>query len=227
MNNTKQCRVCNLCKKLEEFPTRSGSPDGRRSECRVCHRDIRREYESRYREGDKSQSYRQEYRAKNAEFLADYQREYLKKPDKRERKKIWARNYARILLLDPTYRLSRNVSRRMRQYLMKGKDNKHWEKLAGYTVQQLMAHLEKKFVQGMSWDNYGEWQIDHIRPISSFNFASYDCDEFKQCWALSNLQPLWKIDNIRKGNHWTQHLQGVLDADISTSPEQAYWGDFI
>ena len=48
----------------------------------------------------------------------------------------------------------------------------------------------------MTWDNYGEWHVDHIRPIS--NFTLIDDPEFKECWALSNLQPLWSIDNFSK-----------------------------
>ena len=58
------------------------------------------------------------------------------------------------------------------------------------------------FQPGMSWDNYGKygWHVDHRIPVSSFNIISYDCDDFRKCWALENLQPLWAIDNIRKGN---------------------------
>jgi hypothetical protein len=52
----------------------------------------------------------------------------------------------------------------------------------------------------MTWMNYGEWHIDHILPIDSFNFQSYEDYQFKECWSLENLQPLWAIDNIRKGN---------------------------
>jgi len=61
-------------------------------------------------------------------------------------------------------------------------------------------HLEKQFKDGMTWDNYGDWHIDHIRPISSFNFKSYEDKEFKECWDLNNLQPLWAEENIRKHN---------------------------
>lgn len=62
-----------------------------------------------------------------------------------------------------------------------------------------MAHLESKFVEGMTWENRSEWHIDHIRPIASFNYATPDDPEFKQCWSLSNLQPLWAKENMSKG----------------------------
>ena len=50
----------------------------------------------------------------------------------------------------------------------------------------------------MTWDNYGEWHVDHIIPKSFFQFNSIDDVEFKMCWRLENLQPLWGKDNIRK-----------------------------
>src|SRR3546814_3330220 len=46
-----------------------------------------------------------------------------------------------------------------------GKNGRSWEILVGYTVADLMAHLERQFLPGMSWDNRGEWHIDHIRPL--------------------------------------------------------------
>jgi len=54
----------------------------------------------------------------------------------------------------------------------------------------------------MTWDNYGRngWHIDHIIPISFFEFKSVNDTEFKYCWNLNNLQPLWESENISKGN---------------------------
>jgi len=65
-------------------------------------------------------------------------------------------------------------------------------------------HLESLFGPRMTWDNYGVfgWHIDHVRPKASFNFTSPDDEEFKQCWALENLQPLWWKDNITKSDKW-------------------------
>lgn len=70
--------------------------------------------------------------------------------------------------------------------------------LLGYTVDQLMRHLERRFQPGMSWDNYGEWHIDHIIPLSAHNYETPDDIDFKKAWALKNLQPLWAKENIRK-----------------------------
>jgi hypothetical protein len=74
--------------------------------------------------------------------------------------------------------------------------------LVSWTLPDLMQHLESQFVSGMSWNTYGrgegKWCIDHIRPRSLFTFTSTTCKAFKECWALSNLRPLWYIDNLRK-----------------------------
>jgi len=58
--------------------------------------------------------------------------------------------------------------------------------------------------------NYGEWHIDHLRPLSSFEFESYDEENFKKAWSLSNLQPLWAKDNLTKSGKWNpkQLLKG-------------------
>lgn len=71
-----------------------------------------------------------------------------------------------------------------------------------YTVGELMAHLESLFEPGMTWDNYGEWHIDHITPDSWFKYDSYNDDEFKKSWALGNLQPMWAKANLSKGNKY-------------------------
>ena len=60
--------------------------------------------------------------------------------------------------------------------------------------------MKIKFVDGMSWDNYGEWEIDHIRPCASFDLT--DVGEQLKCFHYTNLQPLWMIDNIIKKDKW-------------------------
>ena len=65
---------------------------------------------------------------------------------------------------------------------------------------KLKEHLESQFTEGMSWENRSEWHIDHIIPQSKFKFDSLTHPNFLKCWDLSNLQPLWAVDNMRKGN---------------------------
>ena len=68
----------------------------------------------------------------------------------------------------------------------------------GCSRDELCDHLESMFAEGMSWDNMGEWHIDHIKPLSSFDVL----DESDRAKAnnFSNLQPLWAIDNLKKYN---------------------------
>ena len=91
--------------------------------------------------------------------------------------------------------------------IKKEKRKRKWEVLAGYTLSQLKEHLSSLFVDGMSWDNYGEWHIDHIIPKSFFDFKKPEDEGFKKCWELENLQPLWAKDNIIKKDKINTDIQ--------------------
>lgn len=99
------------------------------------------------------------------------------------------------------YRLDLGMAVAIWDSLNGKKNGRSWEELVGYTLNDLMKHLEGKFLPGMTWENRAKkgWHIDHIKPKSSFNYTLSEDPEFKECWALENLQPLWWIDNIRKG----------------------------
>jgi uncharacterized protein (DUF2249 family) len=83
--------------------------------------------------------------------------------------------------------------------LRTGKAGRKWTLILDFSIQDLMQHLEANFCEGMNWENYGEWHIDHIVPMSAFRFKSDEDTGFKKCWALSNLQPLWAHENLSKG----------------------------
>ena len=100
---------------------------------------------------------------------------------------------------NPRMRVDDRVSAMIRQALRARKGGRKWESLVGYSLSDLMAHLEKNFTDGMSWENIGDWHIDHIRPRVSFVFSSPEDAQFKECWSLNNLQPLWAQENLRKG----------------------------
>jgi hypothetical protein len=78
-------------------------------------------------------------------------------------------------------------------------DGFNWSRMLPYSAEELACHLEAQFLPGMGWHNRTDWHIDHIRPISSFNIQHWDSDAFRACFALSNLQPLWALDNVLKG----------------------------
>lgn len=60
-----------------------------------------------------------------------------------------------------------------------------------------MAHLEAQFAPGMTWENRGEWHVDHIRPLASFDLT--DPEQLRTASHYTNLQPLWASDNLAKG----------------------------
>ena len=97
-------------------------------------------------------------------------------------------------------------------YSLKNNKKGHWENFTDYDVHKLKKHLEKQFLEGMSWDNYNYrgWHIDHIIPISAFNFKTPNDIDFKRCWALKNLRPLWAKDNLKKSNKLIQNFQPSL-----------------
>lgn len=109
---------------------------------------------------------------------------------------------------DVNFRISRLMSCNMWKTLKTGKKKKHWETLVNYSADDLRIHLESLFTEGMSWDNHGvwcgglenpKWHIDHKKALCEFNIKYTSGKDFKECFALKNLQPLWGIDNIRKG----------------------------
>lgn len=79
------------------------------------------------------------------------------------------------------------------------KENKEYntEAILGCDWQAARAHFESLFLEGMTWDNHGEWHIDHIKPVALYKNAS--AEEVKALNHISNLQPLWANENFTKG----------------------------
>ena len=128
---------------------------------------------------------RKEYREKNKKELREYNKKW-----KKERR-----------IKNPQFRLNENIRTAISHSLKGEKAGCHWETLVGYTLQDLMNHLEKLFTPEMSWENYGSyWVIDHSKPQSLFHYTIPEDQAFKNCWVLENLQPMEKIANIRKSN---------------------------
>jgi hypothetical protein len=96
-----------------------------------------------------------------------------------------------------TLMVCRRLVKRTLKYLGTPKEEKTIE-ILGYSPTELRLHLEKKFEVGMNWENYGQWHVDHIRPISSFSLD----ESPKVINALDNLQPLWSFENLSKGSNY-------------------------
>jgi len=129
--------------------------------------------------------YHKEWREKNKEYYQKYRRDY-EKTKKDSDPKYRLASYTRTAIY--TCLKERNVSKYSNTF-----------DLLPYTLEELVYRLESQFKDGMTWENYGEWHVDHIKPMSSFNFESPEDESFQECWSLGNLQPLWSKDNLSKG----------------------------
>ena len=173
-----------------------------------------------------------EYRQNNREDLNKKAKEYYQKNKKKinkknrisrqknpEKTKEKNRKYQKKRRkTDPRFRLRRNISSALFTALKErgmSKQGKSTFNLIGYTKEQLIKHLESLFTEGMTLENYGEWVIDHVIPDSFFNYN--DIVEFRICWSLENLQPMWKKDNLEKSDKiilWGKEIRAKnLDRD--------------
>lgn len=74
----------------------------------------------------------------------------------------------------------------------------NYSKLIGCSIEDFDVFIKAKFKEGMTIDNYGEWELDHIYPISKFDLTKEE--EFYKCFNYQNIQPLWKTENRQKSN---------------------------
>lgn len=93
-------------------------------------------------------------------------------------------------------KLRRALRNRIRKALKENIKAHPTELLLGCSIVDAKAHIESKFQEGMSWDNHGEWHIDHIIPLAYFDLSIHS-NQLK-AFNYKNLQPLWAIDNLRK-----------------------------
>lgn len=90
---------------------------------------------------------------------------------------------------------ARYILKRVLKLSGKRKTTKAEESL-GYTFLELRSHIEGQFKDGMTWDNWGEWHIDHIKPVATFVREGVTCP--RKINALDNLRPLWAIENLSR-----------------------------
>ena len=157
-------------------------------------------YESKPEIKVKRSNFYKEWSKDNKEYLKDKHTKW--REENREHVNKYAREYERMRCkTDPNYKLGRYTRTALWTCLKERNVAKYRSTfdILGYTIEELMTHLEKQFTEGMTWDNYGEWHVDHKIPMTSFNFETTDDPEFKECWCLDNLKPLWGPDNLTKG----------------------------
>jgi len=144
---------------------------------------------------DKIAKYHLKYRKLNKNKIAKTNKEWYNKNKKRiiEQKLIYLNKRKNI---DVPFRILCNLRARLYLFLKGINKSDSTLKLLGCSLKILKRHLEKKFQSGMTWQNYGKWHIDHIRPCASFDLSKPE--EQKKCFNYKNLQPLWAKDNLKK-----------------------------
>jgi len=142
-------------------------------------------------------AYHAKYRKKNKEKINQGGKEWYYK--NKEKVRARQRIYERIRRNTLHFKIKDNMRKRIKTALKKdnGKKTKRTMKLVGCTVEQLKQHIEKQFKPGMSWEQRDSFHIDHIIPCASFDLTKLS--EQKKCFHYTNLQPLYPIENIKKG----------------------------
>jgi hypothetical protein len=156
----------------------------------------RKESKKRYYESNKDKVCKKstEYYNNNKESVSKRNKSYRSTNNYKEKRGIylkeWSKSNKHILVW-------RRLVYRVLSYLGK---NKEYETILylGYSANDLKIHIENLFQEGMTWDNHGEWHIDHIRPISSFEKDT----EPSEVNSLSNLRPIWASENMSKGSKY-------------------------
>jgi hypothetical protein len=172
--------------------------------------DEQKEYQSTNKEARKK--YREQWDIKNRAIVkAKKQQYYLEHKEDffRRAKSYRANNVERVRVIrriyesnkrknDINYKIAHNLRRRLRQTI----SNKTMGILSilGCSLDEFRTHLESMFLAGMTWTNYGDWHIDHVKPCVLFDLSSPD--EQAKCFHYSNLQPLWAVDNLKKGSKY-------------------------
>lgn len=180
----KYCKWCKTFKHLDNFYKEKLAKDGLRSKCKECFcEDTKRRCLARYYKNKKLYAEKHKlYSIKNREKLNQYNSIYRKKK-KQE---------------DFNFRLRCALRSRLSNAIRTHKTGSAITDL-GCSLDELRNYLESKFQKDMTWKNYGKhgWHIDHIKPLSSFDLS--DRSQLAQACHYTNLQPLWAIDNLRKG----------------------------
>ena len=217
MNGEKKCRMCGELKNINDFHLKRGTPDGHRNECKECVKDIQKKYKEepgfkekqteydkkRYKELQEETIERTRKRYKNNRIdILEKKKIYREKDENKIRQKKWWDNHKDMYMVYQTvYKTKyphviawRSIlySTLKRMGTMK---EGHTIDLLGYSALDLKEHIERQFTNGMSWENYGDWNIDHHFPVTSF---SPNTPVDRVC-ALSNLKPMWSTTRLIDG----------------------------
>lgn len=194
----KQCTKCKETKPLTEFNKNKKTKDGLQFRCKLCRNEYYRKYNLENKQ--KIKQIQQKWREENKEWVKSNNKKYYKenKEKIKESYKDYKKKYLRKKRIeDPMFKLKENVRTRTYQAIKgKYKKNKRTIEYLGCNFLFYKDHMQKQFKKGMTWENYGEWHIDHIIPLASANTE----EELIKLFHYTNTQPLWAEENIKKSD---------------------------
>jgi hypothetical protein len=186
----KICSKCLVEKEVCEFH-KGKTKDGYQYRCKQC--------KSLYANSnkDKENERKNKWRKQNIEKVKVSKKKYYENNKDKEYKRNYE-YYKNKKLTDPIFKLSCNLRTRIFCFLTDKniKKTNSTSTIVGCDKEKLKIYLEKKFTDGMNWENYGKWHVDHIIPLSS---SKTEEEVYKLCHH-TNLQPLWALDNWKKNN---------------------------
>ena len=192
---TKVCNKCKVEKSLTEFYTLKLSNDGYMASCKDC--------KKQYYHTNKAN--RKHYLTDKKEDISKKKREYYLS-NKKKFDDYYCGYVKTRLKTDPLFRLITNLRQRLRSYCKAIRANKkiRTKEMLGLDLAGFKSHIESKFQEGMTWENYGQWHVDHIKPIS----LARNEQEIVELNHYTNLQPLWASENIKKSNKYEEATHG-------------------
>jgi hypothetical protein len=200
---TKKCTKCGETKSTNEFHKSSAGKHGVIGQCKTCRNETNKAWRENNREKylATTRTYRENNREKCRAACKVWRDNNKEKIAGYHRSKESVNAYMRKRRAeDKGFRLLDSLRTRLNQAIRRSPKADTTRNLLGCTTEELCAHLESQFTDGMSWDNYGRlgWHIDHITPCASFDLS--DPEQQRECFHYTNLQPLWWQDNRRKSD---------------------------
>ncbi len=155
-----------------------------------------------------------QWRKDHTTEVAEYNRAYYADNKQRfsELNRVWITGHRAELAASRKKQYHEDVKYRTKVLLMgrlytalnrairSGQKSTAMTKLVGCSMAELIVHLEAQFKEGMSWDRRGDFEIDHIRPLSTFDIR--DPAQQREAFHFTNLQPLWPAENQAKNSKW-------------------------
>lgn len=207
MDTKTPCSHCKELKSDSEFTKRNGKVN--HSLCKSCQNEMSRNYKRK--NAEHISEYNKMYKSDKSDVIRKYNHKY----NLENREKIQKRQtiqHAERRINDINYKISCNLRSRLIG-LFKGKVHEHTLVLLGCTLDFLKKWFEFNFDDNMTFENYGKyWHIDHVIPCALFNIS--DTDEQYKCFHWSNLQPLEKIENLRKNDTLTKEIIDIQEKRV-------------